>query len=331
MIQESENFSINNCPVDIVYLWCDSSDNVWREKKNNELKKYGKNLDNDSVGECRFIDNDELKYSLRSLEKFAPWINNIFIVTDNQIPSWLDTTNPKIHIVDHTQIMPSEALPTFNSMAIETRLHKIPNLSEHFLYANDDMFLGNFVDKTFFFNEDGTPIFRFSRRRIIKKPYRRLYGYTIAKAYKIVKNTIGKSFSYFPHHNIDAYRKSDLESCYLNFEKEFENTTFQKFREKESVQRSIYEYYSLAKGIGTPKIVNNISAKFSAFLISQPIDSALVELKESKIRYVDKNKPCLFCFNDCLKTTDDDRLAMRKFLEEKFPRPSSFEKVVEDV
>ena len=325
MTSEIKNFSIDDNPIDIVYLWCDSSDENWRQKKNEELEKYGKSLDNDSVGECRFIDNDELRYSLRSLEKFAPWINNIFIVTDKQVPEWLDVNNPKIRIIDHTQILPSEALPTFNSMAIETVLHKIPNLSEHFLYANDDMFFGNFVDKTFFFNEDGTPIFRFSKRRIIKKLYRRLYGYTIAKAYKMVKNTIGKSFPYFPHHNIDAYRKSDLEKCRLEFGEEFENTMLQKFREKESIQRSIYEYYSLAKGIGSAKIVNNISAKFSAFLISQPIDSVLVELKESKIRYVDKNKPCLFCFNDCLKTTDNDRLAMQKFLEKKFPKLSSFE------
>ena len=325
MVQDIKNFSIDDTPIDIVYLWCNSSDEVWKKKKNDELKKYGKTLDNDSISECRFIDNNELKYSLRSLEKFAPWINNIFIVTDNQVPEWLDITNPKIHIVDHTQIMPPEALPTFNSMAIETRLHKIPDLSEYFLYANDDMFFGNFVDKNFFFNEDGTPIFRFSRRRIIKKIYRRLYGYTIAKAFKMVENLIGKSFPYFPHHNIDAYRKSDLEKCYLDFEKDIENTMLQHFREKESVQRSIYEYYSLAKGIGVAKIVNNISAKFSAFLISQPIDSMLVELRESRIKYVDKNKPCLFCFNDCIKTTDNDRLAMGKFLEKKFPKCSSFE------
>ena len=194
MTSEIKKFSIDDNPIDIVYLWCDSSDENWRQKKNEELEKYGKSLDNDSVGECRFVDNDELRYSLRSLEKFAPWINNIFIVTDKQVPEWLDVNNPKIRIIDHTQILPSEALPTFNSMAIETVLHKIPNLSEHFLYANDDMFFGNFVDKTFFFNEDGTPIFRFSKRRIIKKLYRRLYGYTIAKAYKMVKNTIGKSF-----------------------------------------------------------------------------------------------------------------------------------------
>lgn len=331
MVQESENFSINNYPVDIVYLWCDSSDSIWREKKNNELKKYGKNLDNDSVGDCRFIDNDELKYSLRSLEKFAPWINNIFIVTDNQIPNWLDTTNPKIHIIDHTQIMPPEALPTFNSMAIETVLYKIPNLSEHFLYANDDMFFGNFVEKEFFFDKVGAPIVRFLKRRIIKKIYRRLYGYTISEAYKLVQNKIGKSCPNFPHHNIDAYRKSDLQQCCEEFKDIFHKTMLQKFREKESVQRSIFGYYFLAKGNGEARIVNNFATKFVGFLMSRPQDSMLIELRASRIKLVENNRPYLFCFNDSLKTTDDDRLAMRKFLEEKFPKQSSFEKVVEDV
>ena len=88
-------------PVDIVYLWCNSSDAAWREKKNQELKKYNKSLDNDATSECRFINNNELIYSLRSLEKYASWINNIFIVTDNQIPSRIDVTNPKIHILSN--------------------------------------------------------------------------------------------------------------------------------------------------------------------------------------------------------------------------------------
>lgn len=329
MSQNIQDFSINNCPIDIVYLWCDSSDSVWREKKNNELKKYGKNLDNDSVGDCRFINNDELKYSLRSLEKFAPWINNIFIITDNQVPQWLDVSNPKIHIVDHTKILPPEALPTFNSMAIETVLHNIPELSEHFLFANDDMFFGNFVEKTFFYNQKGEPIVRFSKRKIINKIYRRLYGYTIAQAYKFVKNKVGESCAHFPHHNIDAYRKSDLAQCRCEFEEIFHKTMMQKFREKESVQRSIYGYYSLAKGYGESKIVNNFSTKFIAFLISRPLDSMLVELKKSRIKLVEKNRPYLFCFNDSLKTTDDDRLAMKAFLDEKFPKQSCFEKVVE--
>lgn len=321
---------IQDYPVDIVYLWCDSSDNVWRDKKNNELKKSGKLLDKDSTNECRFVQNDELKYSLRSLEKFAPWINNIFIVTDNQIPKWLDTSNPKIHIVDHREILPAEDLPTFNSMAVETVLHKIPGLSEHFLYANDDMFFGNFVTKDFFFNNNGLPIFRFLKRYLKNKKYKHLYGYTIYQAYNIIKKKMRVPVPYFPHHNIDAYRKSDIEKCYEEFRVEFEKTAAQKFRQDDGIQRAIYEYYALAKGWGEYRIVRNDFWHNLFYILNQKSpDSIMFTLKKDKLFLVEKMKPYLFCLNDSLKTTNEDRLKMKEFLEEKFPTPSSFEKKTE--
>lgn len=317
--------NLKDFPIDIVYLWCDSADESWRQKKNNELKKYGKPLDNDSVDECRFINNDELKYSLRSLEKYASWINKIFIVTDNQIPEWLDVTNPKVHIVNHSEILPAEVLPVFNASAIEAALHKIPNLSEHFLFANDDMFFGKPVEKSFFFNlETGLPIFRFSKRRIINKIYKHLYGYMVSTAYRHVVKRFGKSFSYFPHHNIDSYRKSDIEKCYLEFKDGFDKTMAQKFREKDCIQRSIFEYYSLANGIGTAKIVDDVWAKIRQ---NNGLDSLLIELKKSKLKLLEKYNPSLFCLNDSLKTTNEDRMVMKSFLENKFSEPSSFEKI----
>ena len=139
---------VEDFPVDIVYLWCDSNDIEWEKKRSAELSKYtGADIDADAVDKCRFISNDELRYSLRSLEKYAPWLNNIYIVTDNQIPEWLDTDNPKIKLINHSQILPPEVLPTFNASAIETAICNIPGLSEHFLFANDDMFFGQPVDK----------------------------------------------------------------------------------------------------------------------------------------------------------------------------------------
>lgn len=314
---------VENFPVDIVYLWCDSSDDNWRQKKNDELKKYGKELDNDSVGDCRFINNDELKYSLRSLEKYAPWINNIFIVTDNQVPHWLDTTNPKIHIVNHSEILPQDALPTFNSVAIEMALHKISGLSEHFLYANDDMFFGRPVEKSFFFNDKGYPIFRFSKRKIINKPYKHLYGYTISQAYKRIEKMYGKSCAYFPHHNIDAYRKSDIEKCYQVFKDDCEKTMRQKFREPECIQRSTFGYYSIANGVGEFKVVDNLLKKLTA---QNGLDSLLIELKQSKFKLLEKYNPGLFCINDRLQTTNEERIAMKDYMDKKFCAQSSFEK-----
>lgn len=110
-------------------------------KFQSELREY-----TDTQDESRYHDKNELKYSLRSIEKFAPWIRHIYIVTNGQIPHWLNLNNPKISLISHTDICPAELvskiLPTFSSFAIETFIHRIPNLSQRFLYFNDDVFLG---------------------------------------------------------------------------------------------------------------------------------------------------------------------------------------------
>ena len=98
--------------VDLVYLWVDDKDENWIKKRDSFLNPE---LKSEAVSCCRFRDNDELKMSLRSVEKHLPWINKIFVVTDGQIPRWLDTENPKIEVVFHEQFIPQEYLPTFNS------------------------------------------------------------------------------------------------------------------------------------------------------------------------------------------------------------------------
>ena len=318
---------VEDFPVDIVYLWCDSNDIEWEKKRSAELSKYtGADIDADAVDKCRFISNDELRYSLRSLEKYAPWLNNIYIVTDNQIPEWLDTDNPKIKLINHSQILPPEVLPTFNASAIETAICNIPGLSEHFLFANDDMFFGQPVDKSFFYDKNGNPVFRFSKRKIINKKYKHLFGYMVSAAYKLVKDNIGPSFAHFPHHNIDAYRKSAMKDCIRFFESGFRNTASQKFREKDCIQRSVFGYYSIAKGEGCAVVADDIRLRLKAVLFHTNLDSIQIPLSEKKFYMLDKYRPALFCINDSIKSTDVDRLALRSFLERKFPLPSKFEK-----
>ncbi|RWS17643.1 N-acetylglucosamine-1-phosphotransferase subunits alpha/beta-like isoform X3 [Dinothrombium tinctorium] len=96
----------------------------------------------EAVSPKRFTDNEELRFSLRSLQKYAPWIRNVFIVTNGQIPHWLNLANPRVKIITHEEIFADKKhLPTFNSAAIEINLHRIPGLSQKFLYLNDDIFL----------------------------------------------------------------------------------------------------------------------------------------------------------------------------------------------
>jgi UDP-N-acetylglucosamine-lysosomal-enzyme len=99
----------------------------------------------------RFIDFNELKYSLRSIEKFAPWIRNIFIVTNGQIPNWLNQTNSRVKIITHQQIFKNKNhLPTFASPSIESQIHRIEGLSEEFIYLNDDIFFASPITKNDF-------------------------------------------------------------------------------------------------------------------------------------------------------------------------------------
>ncbi|RZF40440.1 hypothetical protein LSTR_LSTR013902 [Laodelphax striatellus] len=94
----------------------------------------------------RYDDKEELRYSLRSLEMYAPWVRKVFLVTNGQIPSWLELENPKLSVITHEMIFPNRShLPTFSSPAIETHLHRIPGLSEKFLYLNDDILFGDHV------------------------------------------------------------------------------------------------------------------------------------------------------------------------------------------
>lgn len=97
----------------------------------------------DEIASSRFQDNSELQYSLRSIEKYAPWVRKIFIVTNGQIPSWLDLDHPRIEIVPHDDIFANAShLPVFSSPAIEANIHRIPGLSKKFIYLNDDVMFG---------------------------------------------------------------------------------------------------------------------------------------------------------------------------------------------
>ena len=134
-----------NIPIDLVYTYVDGNDPVWLEKKNAYFCTVSK-VHNPSI---RFENINEIYYSVCTALKFLPWIRNIFIVTDNQIPPLNELlSHPKIKIIDHTQIIPKKYLPVFFSDVIESYLHNIPNLSEIFISNNDDFFFFDHIKKS---------------------------------------------------------------------------------------------------------------------------------------------------------------------------------------
>ncbi|XP_014676988.1 PREDICTED: N-acetylglucosamine-1-phosphotransferase subunits alpha/beta-like [Priapulus caudatus] len=107
-------------------------------------------------GEMQSYVSRELRYSLRSLQTHAPWVRHIYIVTNGQIPYWLNLDNPRITIVTHEEIYPNAShLPTFSSSSIESNIHRIPGLSAKFIYMNDDVMFGKDVWPEDFYTHSG--------------------------------------------------------------------------------------------------------------------------------------------------------------------------------
>ncbi|XP_076618477.1 N-acetylglucosamine-1-phosphate transferase subunits alpha and beta isoform X2 [Colletes latitarsis] len=128
-------------PIDVVYTWVNGSDTIFLKN----LKEHVPIMDVNTAA-SRYSDKDELRYSLRSLEMYAPWVRHVYIVTNGQIPSWLDMDNPRVTLITHEDIFLNKSdLPTFSSPAIESHIHRIPGISDKFLYFNDDVMLGTEV------------------------------------------------------------------------------------------------------------------------------------------------------------------------------------------
>lgn len=341
-----------NFPIDLVYSWVDGNDPVWRAKKEKHMREAGL-LHQDAKTCARFRDNDELKYSLRSAQKFAPWINHIYIVTDGQTPKWLNTKHPKISVVDHKQIMPADALPTFNSYAIENYIDNIPGLSEYFLYSNDDTMFGRDHIPDDFFSADGVPINIVKLRREEKiwtegdlgkavAAKTGLHGKNIMFVRKLVYDKTGKKYYCWPSHNIEPLRKSYFSETKGVFCKELHATTRNKFRKSPELSWFVHILYNNALGrsklvlhknygdipdvyeAGDCRGLNRKSvARFLKRIFCRPrymtLDGRLIA------GAILKHKPSLFCINDT-DTNDAHVLrSNREFFESYFPNKSEFE------
>ena len=313
---------IDNHSIDLVYLWVDGNNPEWQAKRAAFL---GIKTEKSSTNSRSYLNNDELKYSLRSVERYAPWIRNIFILTDNQKPKWLDISNPKIKIIDQNNILPDKSLPCFNSNVLEHFLYKIPNLSEHFLLSNDDMFLNRTVLPTTFFAADGFPIIRlnrkpfrrfrwFLREQIFKKPHK-LYSRALFNAAELVKNKFGVFYNGLPHHNVDSYLKSDcLRVSEQIFKNEIDLMKINHLRSSNDIQRVIYSYVALAEKRGH---LQYVSSKESLHVHIQ---------KERHYEKLEKINPTFFCMNDTEYADENDRVRLKVWLNNRFAKKSEFEK-----
>lgn len=162
-------------PIDIVIAWVDGHDVVLKNKRQQYL---GHKEALSAVEETRFASNNEIYFCIASILKYVPYCGNIYVVTDQQSPQWIDQFEQqklcekgKIRVVDHKELFEgyTSALPTFNSLTIETMLWNIRELSNYFIYLNDDFFFNCPSEKQDFLDENRMVIYGYWQSNFIKK------------------------------------------------------------------------------------------------------------------------------------------------------------------
>lgn len=258
-----------NYAIDAVITWVDSSDENWQIKIN---KFSEKKIDwNKKTESLRFNSINEIEIAILSIIKFAPFIKNIYLVTDNQQPeNFLNLqkvagkNKVNLQLVDHNIIFRNykEYLPSFNSCSIITMLYQIPNLSEHFVIFNDDTFLmRETTEKDFFI--DGLPVIRgrwdsfyedkFFRKifigikSIFKKVSVQKTGYKLAQQ-KSAKLLGLKKYIRRDHTPV-SIRKSTLEEYFNQYPEFLDNNVKHRFRDNSQfIISSLSNHLEVIKG-----------------------------------------------------------------------------------
>ena len=237
--------------IDIVFSWVDGTSSEFQRARAQRMKAYVVGDGDDS--EARYRQIDELKYALRSVYLFAPWVRRIFIVTDSPRPEWL-AEHPRVTIVRSEEFFSDpEALPTHNSHAVESQLHKIEGLSEHFLYSNDDMFFGRPVRPDMFFSPGGITKFIEATTRIgLGEPDSARSGFENAARVNraLLRERFGRVTTRHLEHAATPLRRSVMAELEAQFPEEFARTARSAFRSATdiSVTNSLYHYYGLMTG-----------------------------------------------------------------------------------
>ncbi len=301
-------------PIDAVYTWVDGNDPAWRARK--ELALTG-GLSELATSEARFVSRDELRYSLRSLMTYAPWIRNIYVVTDQQKPSWL-VESDRIRIVDHKEIFAdTSVLPVFNSHAIESRLHHIEGLSEHFLYLNDDFFLGKVLYPETFF--EGNGITRFFPS-IAQVPFTLNEDNPVHQAgmnnRRMLEELCGRTLTQKMKHVPYALRRSLLFELEERFPAAFKDVSASRFRRSSDISTasSLAHYYGYLSGRAIPGQIDYTY-----------VDLALPKTPAKLRRMLANREHDAFCLNDTAPTTADQDSALARFLDAYYPIPTPFE------
>lgn len=325
--------------MDFVILWVNNNDPYWKS----EYMKYSL-LESGEKKEVRYRDWNNLHYWFRGVDKFAPWVNKIFLITANQIPSWLKIDHPKLRLVDHKEYIPNELLPTFSSNTIEMFLHQIPDLSEQFVLFNDDFFLINKITPERFFKK-GKPVDicamnvyngsglssncmcnieiinkYFDKKEVIKKNFLSWFSFHNGK--NILKTWLLIWWPYFvgfyEHHLPQPFLKSILKEVWEKEGESIYNSVRPRFRTKTNFTQYLFRYWQLVSGNFTCYNICSDSITFQE-LKNKDIDNVVEIIRQQKKNIIVINDSDNIDFNYA-----KDRI--NKAFEVILPKKSSFEK-----
>ncbi|HEU3554684.1 TPA: capsule biosynthesis protein CapG [Streptococcus pneumoniae] len=328
--------------IDFVVTWVNDKDVDWCKRKSEFEKEY--NIFQDLNSEERYREWGLMKYWFRAVEKYAPWVNKIYFITEGHVPNWLDVNHPKLVHVKHEDYIEKQFLPTFNSNVIEMNLIHLKDLSEKFVLFNDDFFINDFVKQSDFFENNlpkDTGIFSpliprensltpiilnnmeiinkyFSKKKILEQNFSKFFNIKYGK--HLLKNICLLPWSdllgFYDNHIPVSYCKSNFLEVYEKEHAIFNLTFKNKFRNKNEINHWLIRYWQLSSGNFIPR---NINFGKNYAISNDPTD-IINELKLSKYKII--------CINDgeSIDNFDAVKGLMINAFEKKFPEKSSFEK-----
>ena len=305
-----------------MFSWVDGSASDFQRQRAAQMAEYVVGDGDD--GPARYRHVDELRYALRSVHMYAPWVRRIFIATDSPVPTWL-IEHPKVTIVRSEEFFADPSvLPTHNSHAIEAQLHRIPGLAEHFIYSNDDMFFGRLVEPELFFTAAGVSQFVECEVRIgagAPAPARSGHDNGLRVNRELLRGRFGRTIVRDLEHCATPLRRSVMTELEQTFPDDFARTAASRFRSATdvSVTNSLYHYYALMTG--------------RAVTTKRPrvryVQTTLADSLRRMERLADRTDIDMFCLNDGgpAQIPEEVRVhALRTSLERMFPVRAPWER-----
>ncbi len=308
--------------IDIVFSWVDGSSSEFQRQRAARMAEYVVGEGDD--GPARYRHVDELKYALRSVHMYAPWVRRIFIATDSPAPAWL-ADHPKVKIVRSEEFFADPSvLPTHNSHAVEAQLHRIPGLAEHFLYSNDDMFFGRLVEPELFFTPAGVSKFVECGVRIgTGEPALHRSGHDngLRVNRALLRERFGRTIVRDLEHCAAPLRRSVMAELEREFPEDFARTAASRFRSATdiSVTNSLYHYYALLTGRAV------VTRRPRVRYVQTTIARNLRRME----RLAERTDVDMFCLNDGGETEVPEEVrvaALRGALERMFPVRAPWER-----